>query len=460
MKLTDIPETKRVEIEQAIFSNQAAAYADPSHPGWHFAPPAHNMLDVWGGIYFDGWYHIFYGVSRTPQNIHGDTVFGHARSRDLLHFEHLPLPICPAEEELRMNDGCITVNGDGLPVMLYTSVPKEHSARKHYAAIGTKDLRHFSRLPHPFMTLETHGGPQFDWGWSDPFVFSAFGRTFMVMSKCVDPDGRNRMPIYEALDDTCLNWAYRGIMMEDNGEVVNFFPIGDKWVMIFCPYGTIRYFVGTFDETSLTFTPEQSGPLCYGYKHQSNPTDRGFYATSVYPQPDESPNANRTILCGWMSGFPEENTLWCGCMATPREVGLNQHLQVTTMPIREIKELRYSPQEFNGNSGNLEIDAQADLEIQFSGTLLLEIAGCLKILVHTDSFEMNGTSYSFPTENQMPQKLRILLDRSFAELYFDDGVITAVRPFQYSGETLHLHIEGSVQLRAWNLHSVEIDDAR
>jgi len=114
--------------------------------------------------------------------------------------------------------------------MRYTSVPKGHIPRSHHAAYGNEDLTEFTRPDpdEPFMTLENHGGPAFGWGWSDPFVFRAFGRTFMLMSKCVTPDGQNLLPIYEAVDGSLLHWEYKGILFENNGEVVNFFPLSGK----------------------------------------------------------------------------------------------------------------------------------------------------------------------------------------------------------------------------------------
>lgn len=181
----DITEAERLAIEQAIFADMDAAHADPTHPRWHLTPPSHCMIDFWGAADVDSWHHIFYHTFRYAGKLGEDTVFGHARSRDFLQYELLPLPICPAQEELRMNDGFICMRPDGTPVMLYTSVPRDGSPRSHYAAVGDKELLRFERCPEPFMTLENHGGPAFGWGWSDPFVFEAFGRTFMLMSKCV-----------------------------------------------------------------------------------------------------------------------------------------------------------------------------------------------------------------------------------------------------------------------------------
>ena len=447
-RFTDISEEERIVIQNGIFADMEQANSDTWHPGWHFTPPSHFMLDVWGAIKHDGVYHIFYGVCRESGDMAQDTVFGHAVSRDLVKFRHMPLPICPAWEELRMNDGCVCIDKDGIPVMLYTSVPKdENTPRSHVAAIGDRKLVSFKRSPVPFMTLDNHGGPEFEWGWSDPFVFSAFGRTFMVMSKCVDKDGRNRMPIYESLDGSYTRWEYRGIMIEDNGEVVNFFPLGDKWVLIFCPYSTIKYFVGTFDEETLTFTPEKEGVLCYGYVKQE--TDRGFYATCIYPE------ADRTVICGWISGFDRQ--MWDGCMGTPRTVGINNDLCLVTMPINEILGLRREHTSFVGTKGEMFVSSQADIEIEFCGDIKLEFEDSVTVAVRNNGFSVDCLDYPDTLCEVSTHKLRILLDNSFIELYFDDGSTTAVRPVKYLSDKLRLKIEGDVRIDAWRMDSVETE---
>ena len=203
------------ETQNAVFRDMEAAFREPGHPAFHLTAPAHFTIDFWGAIHRNSRYHIFYHVCEKPGPFQEETVFFHSQSKNLIDWEMLPVPILPRPDELRMNDGCICVDGDNTPVMLYTSVPEDDDIpRTHCAAHGTDDLLTFERkIPEPFLTLENHGGPVFQNGWSDPFVFQADGRTFLLMSKCVTPDGDDPMPIYEATDDTMLHWEYRGIFL-------------------------------------------------------------------------------------------------------------------------------------------------------------------------------------------------------------------------------------------------------
>ena len=59
-----------------LFAQPVPAYSERYRPQFHFTPPTGWMGDPSGLIYEDGNYHLFY--------------WGHAVSRDLVHWEHWP----------------------------------------------------------------------------------------------------------------------------------------------------------------------------------------------------------------------------------------------------------------------------------------------------------------------------------------------------------------------------------
>lgn len=436
------------QVHGLVFGDMKAAFAEPGHPGFHLTAPSHTIIDFWGLLKHRGQYHVLYHTAphRGPFRMNYDTVFFQSTSKNLLDWEMLPIPIAPLKNELRMNDGCICFDDTGTPVMLYTRVWHDDTIpRVHCAAYGSSDLRTYTRRSEePFMTMDNHGGPRFHNGWSDPYVFTAGGRTFMLMSKCVTLDGKNRMPIYEATDGTMLHWEYKGIFFENNGEVVTFFPIGNKWVLSYSPYDAPEYFTGDFDLENLRFIPETHGYVSYGYYGERNGReDRGFYAHCVMQEDGQ------TVFAGWISGFMDSE-YWDGCMSIPRTVGLDDRLRLTQMPIAAFDTLRDRCVQRAGEiSEELSFSPESDmLDLSFSfnrrGSVTFLLEGqngtAMELTVEGDSFTLNGRTYS-GVLSAGEDSVRILIDRSVSELFFGNGTVCTTCCYSYTGKNPNLCVQ-------------------
>src|SRR4051812_11081423 len=70
------------------------ANRDRHRPRYHFLPLANWMNDPNGLIQWQGEYHMFYQYNPLAAT-HGGIHWGHAISRDLVHWTHLPLALAP-----------------------------------------------------------------------------------------------------------------------------------------------------------------------------------------------------------------------------------------------------------------------------------------------------------------------------------------------------------------------------
>ena len=322
--------------------------ADPNRPVYHFRPPAQWMNDPNGAIFHKGYYHVFYQL-----NPHGDrwgvenTVWGHARSRDLVHWEHLPIAIPAPAGVRRINSGCTAINGAGRPLAFFPAVFKGDRPREIWAAIGDDDMIEWKFHPaNPIMTFETHGGPRYK-KWDAPFIFHEGGRTFMILSSCYLEDGRFVIPIYETDDPELVRWEYRGLLHElaresDSPylECPMIFRDGQRWAIIGQPvnFGGASFYTGVFDIGTLRFRARGQGAFLHGAgptgKLADGAKDRGLAPTSIYQEPQ-----GRCLMFGWQSSFLHGRG-WAGCMGLPRVLSIDQDGHPRQLPVQELQKLR------------------------------------------------------------------------------------------------------------------------
>jgi beta-fructofuranosidase len=327
-------------IARAMASDRAAtprAEADPMRPVYHFRAPANWINDPNGPIFYKGYYHMFY-----QHNPYGDgwghMHWGHARSRDLVHWTHLPMALWPSTDlgEEHCFSGCATINGLGQPMIFYTSIHQGKSAgdyAEQWAALGDDHLITWRKDPaNPVLTEQLHGDVKI-YDWRDPFLFRNDGKTYLVLGGNLNhgKGGQAVVNLYEAQNAELTRWQYLGVLFRHPDpkvadiECPNFFKLGNRWVLLVSPYGPVQYFIGDFDVAAHVFKPERRGVLDYS---------PNYYA----PNGLEDPRGRR-LEWGWVNGFPSGRG-WNGCHTLPRVLTIGPDGDLRQTPAPEVEKLR------------------------------------------------------------------------------------------------------------------------
>lgn len=324
-----------------------------ARPDFHLATRVGWMNDPNGFSYYRGEYHLFYQYH--PYDSHwGPMHWGHAVSKDLLHWEYLPAALAPDKDYDR--DGCFSgsavVLPDGRQMLLYTGVSKEtqpdgsmRDIQTQCVAVGD-GVDYEKYAGNPVLTQKDlpEGGSKFDF--RDPKMWSKSDGTYRcVVGNCTE-EGDGRILLYSSPDG--LHWQYEKILAANHKrfgkmwECPDFFMLDGKAVLMTSPQdmlpqgfeyhngnGTLCL-LGSYDEETDTFTEEQNQAIDYGID---------FYAPQTILAPD-----GRRIMIGWMQNWDTCNLHtpdqpWLGQMSLPRELSVRNG-RLYQQPVRELMDLR------------------------------------------------------------------------------------------------------------------------
>ncbi|KAG8199637.1 hypothetical protein JTE90_009469 [Oedothorax gibbosus] len=310
------------------------------YPTYHLAPPSGWMNDPNGLIHFGGYFHAFYQhnpYAPEPEQIH----WGHARSTDMLEWEHLPPALAPSIEEDK--NGCFSgsaVNDGGTLKLMYTG-----NGDVQVQCLATSNDSSGIHFTKQGKVLDN---PEGVINFRDPKVLPLNGEWFVVIG--TEFQGEGQIRLYKSGD--LQQWEEQGVLTDRQSglggymwECPDFFPLEDKYLLMFSPQGIKPegylyrnlydngYFLGTWSPDTPFDIEKEFTLLDHGHD---------FYAPQTFQAPDE-----RRIVIAWMdmweSPMPEKKQGWAGSLTLPREMTLNDDGDLLINPIREVEGLRTEP---------------------------------------------------------------------------------------------------------------------
>ena len=300
----------------------------------HYRPARGWVNDPNGLVYFQGYYHVFYQHAPNHEVPWKEPMhWGHARTKDFLTWEELPVALYP--DQPYDKGGCwsgTAIVKDDVLYLFYASIytPEGSDEKLQCVSVAySTDGLHFEKYAgNPIIGhYPPEGGPDF----RDPAVAYIDGKYYCVMATGNPEKKAARLLLYES--ENMFDWTFKGIMSEWANskftECPSFMPAEDGKCLLTVSVCTFdgHYFsamYGTFKDG--IFTTEVSDNVDKGPDQ---------YAGQVFRD-----HLGRNILITWIPGWPYSGYAPkdVGCMSLPREMKLVDG-KIYGYPIAEVQHL-------------------------------------------------------------------------------------------------------------------------
>jgi fructan beta-fructosidase len=430
-------------------------YREPLRGQFHFSPRRGWNNDPNGLVFYEGEYHLFF--QHNPYGwAWGNMHWGHAVSRDLVHWEELGDKLLP-DDMGPMFSGSAVVdwkNSSGFgtrgkpPMVLF------------YTAAGNPTVQCIAHSTDGRSFTKYSGNPvlkQITAGNRDPKVIWHEPTERWVMVLYVELEGVHTIHFFTSTN--LKDWTFAS-KTDGFFECPDLFELpvdGDasrkKWVLL---GASSEYRVGLFDGAKFI----SESPKLPGHR------GKGFYAAQSFSDvPD-----GRRILIGWFQtetkGMPFNQS-----MTIPLELGLTQTVdgpRMTYTPAKELEFLRAKTHRFDPMSLRLgenpldEIRAElVEVRVEFEPVDATEVVFNIRdvmVIYHPKEQEFSVAGHRAPAPlRNGKQRLTIFCDRTGVEVFASDGLCYVPLPFNMNQENRRIFFEtrgGSVKVNSLEVHEL------
>ena len=324
-------------------------------PLFHLTPRVGWMNDPNGFSCHGGLYHLFYQYN-PYSTIWGPMHWGHAVSRDLLHWEHLPAALAP-DEEYDDALGCFSGSAidlpDGRHLLMYTGVCKygqnedgsDRTRQTQCLAVGD-GVDYVKYEGNPVITGDSLPEGSSIYDFRDPKIWQDEQGTYHVVLANLAATGGGQ--IVEYVSDDAFSWRFSHVVATNDDrfgimwECPDLFELDGSDVLLLSPQDMLaeshKFYSGNGTLYLMGHLDPATGALV---EESAEPIDNGidFYATQTLLSPD-----GRRIMVAWMQNWDStsiaaQGRRWFSQMTIPRELSVADG-RLYQWPIRELDALR------------------------------------------------------------------------------------------------------------------------
>lgn len=323
---------------------------------FHAMGPIGWINDPNGFVYYKGDYHLFYQFYPYG-SVWGPMHWGHSKSKDLIHWEDLPVALAPDEPYDR--DGCFSgsaVVADDQLVLMYTGFVNQDGKIKQTQCMAySTDGITFEKSPLNPVIADSHIKGIADIAdFRDPKIFVKDGRYYAVVA-AKTRDSRGQILLFQS--DNTQDWTFKSVLLEGTAEqgimweCPDLFQLDGKWVLLVSPiemkaqghaYKNLNSTVAFIGELDW-----ESGKLSVENYHE---IDGGldFYA----PQTCLDAAGSRIMIAWmqmWQRNIPTHDLghRWAGMMSLPRKLSV-KNLRLCQEPVPQLYDYCETVKEWQG----------------------------------------------------------------------------------------------------------------
>lgn len=485
-------------------SPDRARYAsDPHRPIAHVSAPQGWMNEPHAAVSADGVHHLFY--QHNPAGPYwGHIAWGHAVSRDLVHWEDAAIALAPTPETVAP-DGIwsgSSVVAPGGEHLLYVTAGDFGRCPDQSVAVARPAGSGWVLDAHPVLEMPVsvpgHDEPLVTGQFRDPFVWRDGDDWFLVVGAGLQGRGGAALLFHSHDGD---HWEQQEPLLV--GDVARFPATGVMWELpVLLPVGTgadgrlrhalfvapwwagesehhlqhVWHWIGVWDGAARRFTPDDPAPREFdGGGHLTGPSGTVL---------DDGRSILWTIAQDKRSLAEFAVSGWAHNAGFPLELGLHEDGALAVRPVAELRLLRERPIALDHSitdAANRADDASAllrgrhlDLELEVDGTgfeieVLGSPDGSETTLLGVSGTEVwiDRTRSSLRAEHTEGRRsirrpasprvhARLLVDGSMVELYVDDRVSLTSRAYPVNADArlVRVRIARGARLISFSAHEL------